>query len=270
MSSNGSSSPPLAPGKLLPEVKHPPNTTFFELGSSGRLYTILDRPTEVVKVPAPYEWAMRDLEIEKRVYGRLRSHPNLIRCLGTDDYGVYLERASLGNLREYYSRGSVATLREKVQWSWDTASVLYYIHQNNIRHGDLSGRNLLLDSKRTIRLCDFAGSFIDGESATIWAESGFRHPDENEYKTPTIQGELHALGSTIYEIVTGTKPYRGLEYWEIDRLLEERRYPSVSNLVIGEVMLKCWNGVFSSAAEVADDIKRTGMLCRNRRLKIYI
>jgi serine/threonine protein kinase len=154
-------------------------------------------------------------------------------------------------------------------WSWDTANVLHHVHQNNIRHVDLSGRNLLLDSERTIRLCDFAGSFIDGDAATIWAESGFRHPDESEYKEPTIKAELHTLGSTIYEIVTCSKPYRGLEDWEMDRLLEERKYPDVSKLAIGQVVRKCWNGEFNSAAEVADEIKCSGMFSylQTRRVK---
>ncbi len=117
MSSNRPPSPNLPPDRLLPEVSHPPNTRFFRLGGSGRLYTIPDHPTELIKVPAPYEWAIRDLEIEKHVYRRLRNHRNVIQCLRTDEYGIYLERASLGSLREYYVGGGKATL-------WD---VLIYL-----------------------------------------------------------------------------------------------------------------------------------------------
>jgi hypothetical protein len=53
-------------------------------------------------------------------------------------------------------------------------------------------------------LCDFAGSSIDGSLPTVWAQDGFKHPTADR---TTIQAELHALGSTIYQIITSFAPH---------------------------------------------------------------
>ncbi len=144
-------------------------------------------------------------------------------------------------------------------WCRDVATVLEYVHSKDVRHGDLSGRNLLLDAERRILLCDFSGSYIDGEKATILAEDGFRHPDKSEARLPTIPAELHSLGSLLYEIMTYTKPYEGVEEEFVLKRIAKREYPDVSEVLLGDVMMKCWMGVFGSAAEVAKAIAQTGI-----------
>lgn len=134
--------------------------------------------------------------------------------------------------------------------------------KKKIRHADLSGRNLLIDLARGVLLCDFAGSSIDDDQATVVAETGFRHPDEREYRPPTIRAEIHALGSTIYEIVTGRKPFHEKteeQEREVEKLMEEGKYPDVSELPLGDVIVKCWKreGYFTSAADVAEEIARS-------------
>lgn len=47
-------------------------------------------------------------------------------------------------------KGGEATLHERVSWCRDVAKVLGWVHEKNVRHADLSGRNLLIDSKRKI------------------------------------------------------------------------------------------------------------------------
>ncbi|WEW56987.1 hypothetical protein PRK78_002446 [Emydomyces testavorans] len=251
--------PPYEDDTPWPIANHPPDAETLIIAGSGIIYTLPDRPNEVVKVPQPFDGDRHNHEIERRVYQRLGKHPNIVNVTEMDQYGIYLERAFHGCLRQYFREGGTATLQEKIMWCRDTASVLDYVHQNNIRHADLSGRNLLLDSKRNILLCDFSGSFIDGEKATIFAECGFRHPDENEYAQPTIRGELHTLGSTIYEIMTGVKPHHGLEEHIIRDLVEKGEYPDVRELPLGGVIMKCWKGDFLSAAEVAEEIVQLGM-----------
>ena len=47
---------------------------------------------------------------------------------------------------------------------------------------------------------------------------------------PAIRGEIHALASTMYEIITGKKPYHGFEKEDIAKHLEEGEYPDVSKV----------------------------------------
>lgn len=237
-------------------VKTLPDTEFFKIGGSGALYTPTgaDGETELIKLPWNSEASLANLEIERRVYRRLGdSHPNIIRCLRIEDYGIHLERARYGSLREYFADGGTATLAERLVWCRDLAHAVEFLHKRGIRHADIGGRNVLLDATRRVRLCDFAGSSIDGEPATVWAESGFRHPDDAEMEEPTVRAELHALGSTLYEIMTSAKPHAdaGVEEWVVAAWIREGRYPAVAGLALGDVIARCWKGNFASAGEVA-------------------
>ncbi|KAI0869377.1 kinase-like protein [Hypoxylon argillaceum] len=255
--------------KDWPIANHPPNAKTLLITGCGIIYTVPDRPNELVKVPKPFEYARRDHEIERRVYRRLGKHRNIVNVVEMDQYGIYLERAAHGSVREYFIGGGKAELWERLLWCRDVAGVLDFVHRKGIRHSDLSGRNLLIDSGRNILLCDFAGSCIDEEKATVLAESGFRHPDERENVQPTIRAEIHTLGSTIYEIVTGMQPYQGLEDHEIDKHLAEGQYPDVSEVPLGDVVAKCWKGDFGSAAEVAEEIDSSSLRYLGEKLPTY-
>ncbi|ORX92387.1 hypothetical protein BCR34DRAFT_439800, partial [Clohesyomyces aquaticus] len=87
------------------------------------------------------------------------------------------------------------------------AKAVQYVHDHGIRHSDIGGRNILLDSSRTVLLCDFARSSIDRNPPRVRAEEGFKHLVLKENWKGTMQSELHALGSTIYEIITSKRPY---------------------------------------------------------------
>jgi len=93
----------------------------------------------------------------------------------------------------------------------------------------------------------------------VVAQPGYRHSDEKEYLKPTMRSEIHSLGSTIYEIVTGTMVHQGLEDYEIDRLVKEGKYPDVSSVPLGDIIAKCWDGSLGSAAEVSREIARSGL-----------
>ena len=122
----------------------------------------------------------------------------------------------------------------------------------------------MINVARNILLCNFSSSSIDDDRATVVAETGFRHPDEREYRPPTICAEIHTLGSTLYEIVTGRKPFHEKaeeQEREVEKLMKEGQYPDVSKLQLGDVIAKCWKreGFFNSAGDVAEEITRSRM-----------
>jgi serine/threonine protein kinase len=227
------------------------------MGATGATYTYPDNPDQVSKLPFRDENCFRDFEIEKRIYHRLGTHRNIITCIQIDDDAIFLERAKHGCIRQYYKNGGTATLEERIKWSRDLACVIQYLHDNNVRQSDIGGRNILLDANRNIRLCDFAGSAIDNVGATVIAQDGFQHPDRDEALKPTIRGELHALGSTIFELTTFSCPHEQeeAEQWgKAGELIRQGKYPDVSTLVLGDIITECWRGQYTSAREVADAI----------------
>ncbi|KAF1993987.1 kinase-like protein, partial [Amniculicola lignicola CBS 123094] len=220
---------------------------------------------EVIKLPTTDPSSIEDIEIEKRIYKRLGSHPNIVPCLRIAETGpvsvcaehIVLKRAEYGTLHQFFLDGDTATADERIKWCRDIAKAVQYIHGHGIRHGDIGGRNILLDSSRTVLLCDFAGSGIDGNPPRVRAEEGFKHPVLEENWKGTMWSELHALGSTIYEIITSKRPHKNFKTgwligfesataqgWMVQLWLQEGIYPDVSEVKLGDIISKCWKGQF--------------------------
>jgi len=97
------------------------------MGGSGAIFSYPDKPNMLAKLPyrKPSYSLIENLEVEKRIYRRLQSHPNIILCLDIDDDAIYLERAKYGcNIRQYYRDGGTATRRERINWSRDLANAV--------------------------------------------------------------------------------------------------------------------------------------------------
>lgn len=263
---------------------NPRGTELLAWGGSGHIFYWPENTTEVMKLPTTDPSSIEDIEIEKRIYKRLGSHPNIVPCLRIAETGpvpvcaehIVLKRAEHGTIRQYFLDRGTATVDERIKWCQDIAKAVQYVHSHGIRHGDIGGRNILLDSSRTVLLCDFAGSGIDGKPPRVRAEEGFKHPVLEENWNGTMQSELHALGSTIYEIITSKRPHYELqdwmvhwirehnypgvaddhvEGWMVQLWLQEGIYPDVSGVKLGDIISKCWKGQFNSAEEVAQSIQ---------------
>ena len=76
----------------------------------------------------------------------------------------------------------------------------------NVIHGDFTTRNVLLTKELDAKLGDFGGSPLDGSRLLIGVKTTHQCPGP----TLSIHGDLFALGSTIYEIMTGHDPYEEL------------------------------------------------------------
>jgi serine/threonine protein kinase len=238
-------------------VSAPKGGKLLAMGGAGATYSYADKPHQVSKLPFRDPKCFQMMEIEKQIYKRLGSHPNIIECLEIDDEAIHLERAEHDCIRQYYRNGGTATLKERIRWSLDLATVIQHLHHNNVRQGDIGGRNILLDAKRNIRLCDFAGSSIDNVRAIVVAQDGFRHPDDEEAGKPTIRGEIHALGSSIFELITFSCPHEqeeAKEWGMAGELIRHGQYPNVTGVMLGDIITKCWKGEYTSAKEVADAI----------------
>ena len=140
-------------------VKAPKGAKLLAMGATGATFTYPDKPHQVSKLPFRDQDCLDDFEIEKRIYRRLGTHPNIINCLQIDDEAIFLERAKHSCIRLYYKDGGTAILEERIKWSRDLANVVQYLHDKNVRQGEIGGRNILLDVDRNIRICVAQESF---------------------------------------------------------------------------------------------------------------
>lgn len=126
--------------------KYPPGSKWLSAGGSGGIYYFPDNLTEVIKVPSNQERSNRSIEIEKRIYERLGSHPNIVPVLRIDETGIVLKRAVHGSLRQYFGSGGTATINERIMWCRDVAAALHFVHEHGIKQIDIGAHRGLMNN----------------------------------------------------------------------------------------------------------------------------
>jgi len=116
---------------------------------------------------------------------------------------------------------------------------------------------MLLDIHGILKIADFAGSSVVRSAfpPSVDYEVGSKLPGESE---PTIRTDIFALGSAIYEMVTGRPPYKGRPYAEVQMMFMEDRFPQDFENVpeLQPIVEKCWmrcGSFYNRAEEVLAD-----------------
>ncbi|KAF2241827.1 kinase-like protein [Trematosphaeria pertusa] len=230
------------------------------VGVSGIVYA-LDEHTAVKVAPiwdnddAATRESLQELLIERSIYERLGSHPRICQYFSSIQRGILLERFGdpiRKHLRALYEQGKTPSRKQALKWSYQLAEGIAYLHQKGVIQGDIGCHNILLKGD-DIKVCDFSGASVDGKPHGVRYEKRSQRWGDAE-ENPSIANELFALGSTIFELWTTTRPYEN----ETDNIVEDNykhhRFPDVENLPVAKVIRKCWHGTYSSADEVVADL----------------
>jgi serine/threonine protein kinase len=220
-------------------------------GTSGLVF-IDSLSTTVIKSPhAEDNYALINVEIERDIYERFAQkdgHEGLLQYFGPVETGIRLEYASNQSILHYLQEHkSDISVEQKLQWCQEISYTLQFIHSNKVVHGDFKCNNIFLDDPLRSKVADFGGSSLDGSELRVMVSASHRGPGVLE----SIEGDIFALGSTMYEIITGQAPYTGREEEEIVGLFSKSKFPDTSTLgPIGCTIRNCWQGKFASAREV--------------------
>ncbi|KAF8292356.1 kinase-like protein, partial [Clavulina sp. PMI_390] len=155
-------------------------------------------------------------------------HPNVLPILGVSSGPRHPLSIITPFLRNGNALGFLATLPLQRRFSVfaDIASALDYLHVMNppVIHGDLHGRNILIDDEEKGLLCDFGQSRIKHEqtrSITDITEGGkFRYLAPELLANTTSAGykfrttpasDCYAFAMTMLELATLNKPFAEFE-----------------------------------------------------------
>ena len=204
---------------------------------------------------------LEEIWIERRIYERLGKHPRICEYFGPVSRGIVLERLGY-SLREYFAQlqktGTIPSSRQALKWSVQAAEAIAYIHSRGIVQGDVGCYNFLLDNAGSLKLCDFGGSSIDGSGLKVGyaTRSRLHRMNWEDEETPSLPAELFALGSTLYEIWTTRRPYEYLSNEEVETRYKDQQFPYLGDLLVGDVIRRCWLGKYTTATAVEADLKK--------------
>lgn len=129
---------------------------------------------------------------------------------------IILQGVLGSTLRDYLeTQGSCISLSKRLEWAHDIAVALHSLHASNIIHADMKPENILRDETDKVYLIDFSESWIDGKSGSSLESVRFFLPRDIKSDS-TVQTDIFAFGSTLYEIMTGTRPYHDLADEEVE------------------------------------------------------
>ena len=227
---------------------------FVNGGISGLIFGLSD--LAVIKSPRGSEDSRRDLTIERHVYQRLGVHPRIPRLLAIHNGALVLERLQhqlSTRLRDLHQAGRPPSSNQIMRWAIQIAQGLKHLHLCDVLQVDIGLHNVLLDSADNAKLCDFAGSSIDGSTPTVYPSLRSEHPHLPS-ENPTVRSELFALGSALYELETNLQPYHDREDDEVESLYVKEVFPNTDALLLGEVIMKCWKRKYRDVEQTLEDL----------------
>ena len=190
-------------------------------------------------------------EAERQVLAMM-DHPNIAKVLdaGTTQGGrpyFVMELVEGVPITEYCDAHNL-TLRERLELFIPVCHAVQHAHQKGIIHRDLKPSNVLVaryDDEPVPKVIDFGVAKATGQKLaerTTFTQYGqlvgtleYMSPEQAAFNAPDIdtRSDIYALGVLLYELLTGSTPFRrkGLSEVSIDEFLriireEEPQKPS--------------------------------------------
>jgi serine/threonine protein kinase len=158
-----------------------------------------------------------------------------------------------GNLRTFLRNNVPKSHHIRSKWI-ETALVAFdYIHSQQVVQGDMSTRNFLVADDLSIILTDFSGSKIGDEESFVRPETRYEKQGEEIIRISRAT-DIVAIGSLIYEIVTGMPPYDKLDDEDVEKLFKRAEFPSTADVYLGEIIRGCWIGDYETVKQVLDAV----------------
>lgn len=182
--------------------------------------------------------ALNDLKREVRTLRRL-SHPNIVRVhdlvYDKQHTAIVMEFIDGRTLSEILAASPKGCLQpEDIEvWLPQLASVFDYLHRSEaIIHCDIKPLNLMLTTTGRLKVADFgiASALASGTSHITkpGARQGtlaYMSPQQMKGSRASVADDIHALGATLFHLLTGTPPYHGSG---LDLLDPEKHAPSIA------------------------------------------
>lgn len=199
----------------------------------------------------------REIAVHERLTAPdVEPHEAILPFYGVlDGQSVLLQFARNGSIRQYYAKnGHDTPLSTRLRWAAQITNAIVFLHSKGVLHGDVSCNNVFLDEGLNAKLGDFAGSSIDGLPFLTLYETSHSLPDASSM---SVEREIFALDSNLYEIMTGCRPFDGMGACEIEHLFRRSSFPDLQQVrALGPVMFKCWNGHYKIAQDFLRDIQQ--------------
>jgi serine/threonine-protein kinase len=198
-------------------------TALIGAGGMGEVYRARDtRLTREVAIKVLPPELARDEEFVQRFMREANTaasldHPNIINIYNVDAqdgmYYIVMRLAQGETLRDVLRRGRLAP-RRLLAIMGQLADALGYAHQKGIIHRDIKPANIMVGENDRVTLMDFGiAKALSGlritRTGTAIGTPEYMSPEQFKGEDVGPRTDIYALGIVLYELLTGTVPFKG-------------------------------------------------------------
>lgn len=202
------------------------------------------------------------------------SHPNIVEVydVGEDNgsYYIVMEYIEGKHLKQLLKKRGNLTLTEVVDIMLQVTDGMSAAHDSYIIHRDIKPQNIMILENGLIKITDFGiamalNSTQLTQTNSVMGSVHYLPPEQASGKGATIQSDVYSMGILMYELLTGSLPFRGDNAVEIALKHIKEPFPSIkekmSNLpqsienIIMRATAKNVKNRYADAKEMHDDLK---------------
>ncbi|RDW83657.1 uncharacterized protein DSM5745_03983 [Aspergillus mulundensis] len=250
--------------RAAPENEAPNQQNTISIGLFATIHRLSDGIVRKIPCSSSDSDGPRAAHIEAIIYRHLGNHRRIARCLHACDDYIDLKYEPYADAASFLGCWQVPS-GIRYQFARQAVEAVHYIHGKGVIHSDLAARQFLVDETFSLRLSDFGGSSLHGGESIIVENATHFLPRDCSSPT-TVQSDLFALGSTLYEILVGQKPYGDLSDEEkVLRLYSSKVFPNLDAVTDGQwraVITGCWMTQYRSASEILNNLPPQSLTLR--------
>lgn len=254
-------------------------TAFLGAGGMGEVYggvhAKLGRPA-AIKVLGE---AASDESFTTRFFNEARlqaslHHPNVAALYDFQEIGgrlcIFMEFVNGESLEDLVVHRAFA-VEDALKTFQPIVEAIAFIHENGILHRDIKSQNIKLTANGIAKLLDF-GIAKDATSHSLTQAGGvigtpsYLAPEQLEGKSASAQTDIWALGVLLYEMLTGTEPFKAGSIGALCLQITIGNFESPESLnpavskevsrVVSKCLKKNVGERYQTANELLEDVKR--------------
>ncbi len=150
---------------------------------------------------------------EASLAGKLK-HPHIVTIYDAvvlDDSGhIAMELVTGGDLSRHVTPETLLPIADVLQIGFKCCGALDYAFHEGIVHRDIKPANIMIAHGTDVKIADFGAALLRKSQAVQTSSMGspyYMSPEQIEGKALTLHSDMYSLGVSLYELLTGSRPF---------------------------------------------------------------